>query len=196
MSSSTNRRQSRKKRVDESVQEALERSLQHAGLALAEGVLSSRALLDVASLGISGEPAEDQPHLAEFARTLDQIADALSGKSPSLRTAFLGVILDAVESEIARWEVRSSSDEDARSVLRAFIGLREILWEMGIRRDPPASRGGERAKTRRGANADASSKEMKWGRKSSARVDPPQRRTPGTSAKRRAARVQRIKIDD
>ena len=195
MSSSTNRRQSRKKRIDESVQEALERSLQHAGLALSEGVLAARALLDVASLGISGESAEDRPNLAEFARTLDQIADALAGKSPSLRAAILGVLLDAIESEIARWEVRSNSDEDARSVLRAFIGLREILWEMGIRRDPPTSHGGERAKTRRGSSTNGSSQEMKWGRESSARVDRSQR-TPGTSARRRAPRVQRIRIDD
>ena len=47
------------------------------------------------------------------------------------------LILDALETEIARWESLSRQDEEARSVLRAFLGLREFLWEMGIRSKTP-----------------------------------------------------------
>ena len=52
-------------------------------------------------------------------------------------------IIEALDAEIARWEARSRDDADARAVLRAFLGLREILWEFGMRpadaeRPPPS----------------------------------------------------------
>ena len=40
--------------------------------------------------------------------------------------------------EIERWEARSARDPDARAVLRAFLGLRELLWELGLRSDAKA----------------------------------------------------------
>jgi len=52
----------------------------------------------------------------------------------------------ALDAEIARWEKRAAADGDARAVLRAFLGLRELLWEVGVRprpepAAPPAARG-------------------------------------------------------
>ena len=51
----------------------------------------------------------------------------------------------ALDAEIARWETRSRRDPEARTVLRVFLGLREVLWELGVRessraesRDPTA----------------------------------------------------------
>ena len=45
-----------------------------------------------------------------------------------------------LEAEIERWEARAGDDPEARAVLRAFLGLRELLWEFGIR--PSGSRTG------------------------------------------------------
>jgi hypothetical protein len=50
----------------------------------------------------------------------------------------------ALDAEIARWEASSRDDPEARAVLRAFLGVREILWEVGLRpltRDGAGARG-------------------------------------------------------
>ncbi|MGH7286571.1 MAG: hypothetical protein ACREI8_00945, partial [Myxococcota bacterium] len=52
---------------------------------------------------------------------------------------------------IARWEERARQDGEARAVLRAFLGVRELLWEFGIRRpDEPAAPRAERRAAKRG----------------------------------------------
>ncbi len=117
----------------DSIREAVERAAQHAQLAVSQGVASARALLDAASITVSGKPADTNSALSEFARTLDQASDLLSKEAPALRKAALTALLGAIDAEIVRWESRSQSDGDARAVLRAFLGLREFLWELGVR---------------------------------------------------------------
>lgn len=139
-----------KSETDGSVRQAIERAAHHAGLALAEGVASARALLDAASIGMSGESAQTHPHLSEFAQALDQISEALSGATSSPSNAALSALLEALDAEISRWDVRSQTDADARAVLRAFLGLREFLWELGVRprtagSDEPGSEANEAA---------------------------------------------------
>jgi len=116
-----------------SVAEALDRARHHTRQALAETVAAARALLDAASLGLSGEPTSAHRTLADLARVLDQMSAALSGEDGSFGSGALQVVLDALDGEIERWEKRSRDDQDARAVLRAFLGLREILWELGLR---------------------------------------------------------------
>lgn len=128
------RQKSRNSETDASVRLAVERAAQHAGRALSEAVASARALLDAASIGVSGETAETHPHLSEIAQALDQLSEALSGEPTSLGSAALSALLAALDSEISRWEARSETDNDARAVLRAFLGLREFLWELGLRK--------------------------------------------------------------
>lgn len=166
--------------VAESMRQAFERAVHHAQLALSAAVASARALLDAASIGISGDPARDHPSLAEFAWTLDQIAAALSGEAPSLRSTALSAMLETIDAEILRWEIRSRSDKDARAVLRAFLGLREILWEMGIRRsaEGPEQEFATSDLHRRGEHANAN------------HPDP----SPSPASAPGSARVQRIKI--
>ena len=137
-------------RRDETANQALERAIGHASVALSEGVASARALLDAASLIVSELPAEAQPNLAELARALDQVSEALSGNSPSLRATATHALLETIDSDIARWEVKSRSDDDARSVLRVFMSLREVLWEIGIRREAPSAHGQQSAKGQTG----------------------------------------------
>jgi hypothetical protein len=131
-----------------SVGEALDRARQHTRQALAEAIAAGRALLDATSLGLSGEPAGEHRLVADLARALDQASEALSSKDGPFSPGAMHVVLDALDAEIERWEQRSRDDDDARAVLRAFLGLREILWELGLRprsqSDPSPSAAPER----------------------------------------------------
>jgi hypothetical protein len=122
------------------VQEALARARRHTQRAIAEALAAARALLDAASLGLSGEPAEAHRGLGALSSALQQASAQLSDDSAALTGPVVEAILDALDHEIARWELRSSDDAEARAVLRAFLGMREILWEFGLRRgDAPSS---------------------------------------------------------
>ena len=112
----------------ESAEEALQRAAGHARRACAEALEAVRALLDAASLGLTGQTAEKHAAFAMFSQFL---AD-LSGRVAVKETDIVPLILDALSHEISRWEARSKEDPEARSVLRAFLGLREILWEFGV----------------------------------------------------------------
>ncbi len=133
------RREQRSARADappESALEALERARQHGRTAAAEALCALRALLDAASLATTGAPAEAHRGLSVVARTLEDVAGAFGeGEGASL----LRAVVDALDAEIGRWEERAVQDPDARAVLRAYLGLRELLWELGVRR--PASSG-------------------------------------------------------
>jgi hypothetical protein len=112
---------------------ALARSRRHARAALSEALACLRALLDAASLATQGVPAEGHGLLRQLARTL---GDAAEGLAPEVDgTEIIDAVATALDEEIARWEVRAEGDPDARAVLRAFLGVREVLWELGVRRD-------------------------------------------------------------
>ena len=119
----------------ETAAEALGRARDHARTAAAESVAALRALLDAAALGVSSVPAEQHHLLSTLARMLDDLSDRFA----STNTDVSASILAALDAEIARWEARSQDDPDSRAVLRAFLGLREILWEFGIRSSGPAA---------------------------------------------------------
>jgi hypothetical protein len=133
-----------------SVEEALQQALAHTRAAACEGLLAARCLLDAASLALYGEPAartgdgagEARLALAAMARGLDELATLARGQTAaSVPDGVMQALLGALDAEIGRWEQRSREDRDARGVLRAFLGLREILWEFGVRAadDPPAA---------------------------------------------------------
>jgi len=124
-----------KSRETESIADALERARRHSQVALSEGVAAASALLDAASLSVSGGPAVANRSLSELARTLEQVSDVLAGKPGAVMPGPVRPLLDALDAEIRRWESRSKGDPDARAVLRAFLGLREVLWEIGLRPD-------------------------------------------------------------
>jgi hypothetical protein len=129
----------------ESAEQALARAAQHARASAAELVAALRALVDAASLAASGEPGATG-RLAPLAMVLDEVQALVS---PELGGgALAAAIAEALDAEIARWEERGRDDPDARAVLRAFLGLRELLWELGVR--PPA-KGGAGGRSRGGA---------------------------------------------
>lgn len=117
----------------DALSQALGRAQLHTQRALSEGVAAARALLDVASLGVSGEPADSHRPLAEIAQMLDQLADTLAGDPDMTGRGPLSAVLESLEIQITRWESRSRDDPDARAVLRLLLGMREVFWELGLR---------------------------------------------------------------
>ena len=119
------------------------RARRHAKNAVGEALETMRALLDAASLAASGAPAAASPLFASVEGWIARASRGFSADS-GLTDGLAAEIAAALEQEIARWEQRAKSDDDARPVLRAFLGLREVLWELGVR----APRGG-RGRARR-----------------------------------------------
>jgi hypothetical protein len=122
------------------VEEALGLARQHGRAAAAEATAAVRALLDAAALGSTGKLSGEVRGLHAVDAMLDDLHRWLEGGQAS--TAVVVALADALEAEIRRWEARSAKDEEARAVLRAFLGLRELLWELGVRasaHEPEAS---------------------------------------------------------
>lgn len=115
-------------------QEALARAQQHARRAAAEALEALHALIDATTLAASGEAAENSV-LAPAAKLLEGLVADLQPSS-SGSDGLLSSFAEALDAEIGRWEKRSQRDPDARAVLRAFLGVRELLWEMGVRTHP------------------------------------------------------------
>lgn len=100
------------------------------------------ALLDAGALATSGRPSGEHRALAPLAALLDGLATEL-GRERGGAAALVDAIADALDVEIARWEARAREDADARPVLRAFLGVRELLWELGVRRGGGGNGGGD-----------------------------------------------------
>ena len=116
--------------------EALARARKHAHAAIAEALAAVHALLDASSLALSGEASASNTLLSPIARILEGLrAEFDGGAATGEAAALLRSIAEALDVEIARWQARAESDPEARAVLRAFLGLRELLWEFGIRRE-------------------------------------------------------------
>lgn len=125
--------------AETSIREALARARCHAKNAVAEALAALGALLDAASLAATGVPADVHPMFAGSARRVRAWSRALAEEG-ALGGELGAALADALDAEIGRWEERARHDADARAVLRAFLGLREILWELGVR---PAPHGDE-----------------------------------------------------
>ncbi|MEB2346036.1 MAG: hypothetical protein OZ948_15005 [Deltaproteobacteria bacterium] len=123
------------RRSSAGLEEVLARALGHARAAAGEAALAARALLDAASLGATGVPADGHAPLRGALRWLEGLATSAGG-SAGLR--WLDALAAALDAEIARWEEQSRTDPEARGVLRAFLGVRELLWELGVRGPQPA----------------------------------------------------------
>jgi hypothetical protein len=151
--------------------EALDKARQHAHAALHEALAAVQALLDAASLAVSGERSEAHRLLAPVVGILEKLTAELNGDVGREATILLDSIAVALDTEIARWEDRAKNDVEARAVLRAFIGLRELLWEFGVRHESE------------GDDSDAASRRA------------PRKAGRGSSRGRRRTRVQRVPVE-
>lgn len=136
----------------ETAAQALERARLHARRAVGEALAAARALLDAAALGWSGRPSQAHTSLRTIAELLDEQAARFAGGRGAVPAPMLDAMLEALDQEIERWERRATTDPDARAVLRTFLGLREIFWELGLRRDEPEDAKGAAARPRRQAS--------------------------------------------
>ncbi len=129
--------------------EALSRAREHSRAAASEALAAVHALLDAAALATSGETSEANRLHSPLASLLEGLSSELA--APGARSAPAhDALADALDAEIARWEIRARDDADARAVLRAFLGVRELLWELGVRRREETAkekpRAGERSR--------------------------------------------------
>jgi hypothetical protein len=113
--------------------EALDRARRHGLTAFAEGVAALRALLDAASLAATGAPGAAHAPFADALRWIDAAAQRARSEAGVPGALWADTVADALDDEIERWETRARHDPEARAVLRAFLGVREILWEFGLR---------------------------------------------------------------
>jgi hypothetical protein len=123
------------------VDEALARARRHARAAAGEGLEAVRALLEAAALATPGVPSGAQRLLSLASDTLEELALALGAEDRATQASLGRALTEALDAEIARWEARARDDTEARAVLRAFLGLREVLWEARAH----APQGGTRA---------------------------------------------------
>lgn len=141
----------RRSAVPADTRRALDEAARHARAAAAEAALALRSLVDAAALFTAGVPAESHAVLGGVAQWLDALARGASPEAGA-DAALTHALAAALDAEIARWEARAAQDPDARSVLRAFLGVRELLWELGVRpsaQAEPAARAKESGAARR-----------------------------------------------
>ena len=131
-----------------SVAEALDRARRHGRAAAGEALASIQALIEAASLATRGRPSEASRLLGPIAKLLEGMSNEFGRESGARTSPILEAIAAAIDDEIAVWQERARDDTEARTVLRAFLGLREVLWELGIRRGAEAPGTGSRRAAR------------------------------------------------
>ena len=120
---------------------ALERARVHLERATLEGLEAASALLEAARHASSTLDRSGKSLAGEALRELERVmARIREDSSIELPRALTDPLIVALESEIERWERRARNDPDARTVLRTFLGLREVLWSLGIRRESEPAR--------------------------------------------------------
>ena len=155
----------------QTLDEALARARRHGRKAALETVSALRAVTEAAALATKGEPTSAHRLRGQLWRVLEEVGSTLARASD--RVGLLDGATLALDAEIARWEARSKRDPEARAVLRTFLGLREILWELGLRQ-----------KTRTAAAGAAETAQRQRG----------ETRAPGSTPRRR--RVERVAVED
>jgi hypothetical protein len=141
----------RSTRPPRSTEQALAEAAAHGRAALAELLAAGHALLDAAALASAGTELAENAAMAPFATWLERAGRSLERGARPTAAGLLRNVAEALDAEIARWEERSRSDPEARAVLRAFLGVREVLWEFGLRplQDPEAETRARPARPRR-----------------------------------------------
>lgn len=131
----------------EAVGEALNRARRHGRTAAVEGMAMLQALIEATALITGGRSSEASRLLGPLAKLLEGLGEELALGAAGRSSEVLAAFAAAIDSEIAHWEKRAHDDTEARTVLRAFLGLREVLWEFGVKRESAGA--GTKAKKQR-----------------------------------------------
>ena len=135
--------------MNEEVEQALGRAREHLRTSTLEGLEATRALLEAAMHASGLTATSPDSMLRQLQDQLEELISVLrNSASFALPRALAEPLSAAIDAEIKRWEQRSESDPDARLVLRAFLGMRELLWEISVRGDDPRDPAGPRPNTR------------------------------------------------
>ena len=134
-----------------SVEEALGRAHRHTRHSLSEGLAAAASFIEAVSIAVGSESGESHHALTRLADRIEVWREAITRRGGLLSLPLAEGLLKALDAEVARWEVRARQDPDARAVMRAILGLREILWELGVRH-PPASGSDPRMSSERDAD--------------------------------------------
>lgn len=142
--------------MSDGVDHALSRARLHFSNATREGIAGAAAILDAGGRA-SGLNAEQAERLAEaIAGRLEKSLAPLRDGSVVPEAVFTPLD-EALQAEIGRWEARSRRDPDARAVLRAFLGLRECLWELSQpRREAHDTNSARKSSSHRGSRRGSS----------------------------------------
>ena len=115
----------------QTVDEALARARTHGRRAASEAVAALQALIEAGAL--TQGPLADEGQLATLRHALQRAQvwlDPEGGRDPAEVLAGITQVLD---EEVLRWEARSREEPEARAILRAFLAVREVLWELSAR---------------------------------------------------------------
>jgi hypothetical protein len=120
------------------VDEALQRARQHLRASALEGAQAVSALIEATMHASDLTSVAADSIIGQIQQQLADLIAVLQGNSSfNMPRALAEPLVAALDAEIRRWEHRSQSDPDARLVLRAFLGMRELLWEIGMRSPDP-----------------------------------------------------------
>ena len=113
-----------------------------------------RALVDAGSLAATGASGDAHEAIAPALGWLRDLADRARTGAGRPGAAWADAVAEALDDEIERWEERSRHDPEARAVLRAFLGVRELLWEFGLRSQERDTQPRRREPARASASTD------------------------------------------
>ncbi len=130
----------------ESVEEALARARRHGRAAASEGLAALQALVEAGAL--SAGRRIDEGSLATLRDTLARVRRWLDPNGGRDAASVLEGVSQALDEEIQRWEEKSKQDSDARTILRAFLAVREVVWEFASRTDSAMSEAGSTTASR------------------------------------------------
>jgi hypothetical protein len=171
-----------------SADEAIARARRHMMAAIGETVHALRALVDAASLATTGRSSDAHAALAGASAWLDGIAEQMQAGAGRDGAPWLDAVAHVLDAEIARWETRGRDDPEARAVLRAFLGVREILWEFGLRPSPSAASDDAPGEPTRHEPARTSAATSSMQEEQRERTSRPARHAT-------AARIQRVRVE-
>ena len=113
--------------------EALGRAAAHGRRALSEALAALGALIEAGGRAALGPEAEQHEWLQPVLASLEGLRSSLEDDEDRDARDLLASVHAAVDEQIHHWERQSEKDPSARSVLRAFLAVRELLWEFGAR---------------------------------------------------------------
>ena len=131
------------RKMDDELDQAVSRARGHLLSAWTEGVEAARCLLEATGIATDrAEPTAGRAKRPPGPRASDPLDTGLDDLLKAVRRAgllqpppeLMQSLSEAIEHEVRRWEARSQSDPEARLVLRVFLVLRELSWELGVSR--------------------------------------------------------------